>query len=139
MYQHILLAVEFGKDDDLIGQKVKKLIDLFQAQLNLIHIVELPIVDIFPGMPDKEKRYAELAKEQLAEYGKKLNVSLDNQYVEVGNPKILIPEFIKQHNIDLLIIGHHSRKGVYHLLGSTAYAILSHAKCDVLTVPYMAY
>lgn len=139
MYQNILLAVEFGKDEYLMVEKVKKLAELFQAQLSLIHIVELPIVDIFPGMPDKEKRYREQAQEQLADYTKKLNIPTANQYVEVGSPKILIPEFIKQHKIDLLILGHHSRKGVYHLLGSTAYAILSHAKCDVLTVPYEAY
>lgn len=82
---------------------------------------------------------AEQQVKQLAESAKQLNVSAANRYVEIGRPKIIIPEFIKQHNIDLLIIGHHERKGIYHLLGSTAYALLAHAKCAVLTLPYPAY
>ena len=136
MYQHILFAVEFGEKTYLVVEKLKKLVELFQAQLSLIHIVELPIIDVFPEIPNKEQLYVKQAKEQLTEFAKKLNVSAANQYVEIGNPKIIIPEFIKQHKINLLIVGHHERRGVYHLLGSTAYALVSHAKCDVLTIPF---
>ena len=115
------------------------MVDLFQAQLSLIHVVELPTVDIFPEVSNKQKLYTEQAKEQLADFAKKLKVPIINQHVEIGNPKIIIPEFINQYNIGLLIIGHHERRGIYHLLGSTAYAVLSHLKCDVLTLPYSKF
>ena len=60
-------------------------------------------------------------------------------HVEIGNPKEIIPEFIKKYNIDLLIVGHHERQGIYHLLGSTAQALIAHAKCAVLTLPYPGF
>lgn len=63
----------------------------------------------------------------------------DNQHVEIGNPKVVINDFIKKNNIDFLIVGHHERKGIYHLLGSTTQALLSHAKCEVLVIPYPGF
>lgn len=63
----------------------------------------------------------------------------ENQYVEIGEPKAIILELMKKLQIDLLIVGHRERYGIFHLLGSTAYALLSHAKCDVLTIPYPSY
>ncbi len=57
-------------------------------------------------------------------------------YFTVGH---IIPEFIKSHKVDLLIVGHHERQGIYHILGSTAFALISHAECDVLTIPYPRY
>ncbi|WP_292363901.1 universal stress protein, partial [Methylophaga sp. UBA1464] len=35
---------------------------------------------------------------------------------------------------DLIVVGSHGRKGIKMLLGSTANAILHHARCDVLAV-----
>ncbi|MBA2655320.1 MAG: universal stress protein [Gammaproteobacteria bacterium] len=139
MYQHILFAVELGsRGTYFAAQKVKQLTDMCQAKLSLIHVVELPDI-VYPGILYDEPSCIEHAKQQLAEIGKKLNVATENQYVKVGQPKVIIPEIMKQLNIDLLIVGHHERKGIYRLLGSTAYAALSHAQCDVLTIPYPSY
>lgn len=55
----------------------------------------------------------------------------------MGNPRIIIPEFIKKHHIDLLVVGHHEKQGLDRILGSTAYALLAHAKYEVLVIPYL--
>lgn len=139
MYKHILFAVEFGKGTDLVMNHLKDLMHVcHNPKLSLIHVVELPSYDIYPDVPQekKEAQYLELATQQLAVVGKKLNVPLIDQYVEMGDPKELITNFIGQHNVDLLIVGHHERHGIYRMLGSTAYALLCHAKCHVLILPY---
>lgn len=139
MYQNILFAVEFTHPEYLAEQNAKQLAEIFHAKLFLIHVVELPPIDIFPEVLKKETLYVEQARRQLAEIGKYLSIPIENQYVEIGNPKIIIQDFIKQHNIDLLIVGHHERQGIYHLIGSIAQALIAHAKCAVLTLPYPGY
>lgn len=140
MYQHILFAVEFGKGLYAAEEKIKQLRDKFQSKISLIHIVEMPIIDPFPEILNKEPLYIKQALDQLINIGKSLNVPVESQHVEVGDSKIIIPEYIDNHNIDLLIVGHHEKHGVYQLLGSTAHALISRAKCDVLTLHhYPAY
>lgn len=136
MYKNILFAVEFNENAHLTGKKVKMIAEAFDAKLNLIHVVEIPGIDVFPEIPDKEKLYVSEARNRLLGLGKNLQVPESDQYLEVGNPKITIPEFIKQNNIDLLIVGHHERTGLDRILGSTAYALLERAKCEVLVIPY---
>ncbi|HEV2613482.1 MAG TPA: universal stress protein [Gammaproteobacteria bacterium] len=139
MYENILFAVEFCHSEDVVGQKVKQLAEKFQAKLFLIHAVELPHADIFPEIPNKEKSYLDHARNQLKETGQHLNVPIANQHAEIGDPTTVISEFIKQRDIDLLVIGHHEKTGIYRILGSTAYALLAHAKYEVLVIPYSTY
>lgn len=142
MYAHILFAVEFGKGTDVALDKIKQLIDLCcNPKVSLIHVVEPPYYSIYPNLSpeEQEAQCVELATDQLTAIGKKLNVPASNQHVMVGNPKDIIPSFIKERDVDLLIVGHHSRHGIYHLLGSTAYALLSNAQCHILTLPYPSY
>lgn len=123
----------------MAGQNPKQLAEIFQARLSLIHVVELPSIDIFTNDLNKETLYVDPARKQLYEVSKGFNIPAENQHVKVGNPKTVIPEFIKQHHIDLLIVGHHERQGMYHLLDSTAQALIAHAKCAVLTLPYPGF
>ena len=139
MYKNILFAVEFTHAEYLAEQQIKQLVELFKANLFLINVIEMPTIDIFPDIINKEILYIDQTRKELANIGTMLNVPTENQFVEIGYPKIIIPKIIEQCNIDLLVIGHHERRGIYHLLGSTAYALLAHAKCAVLTLPYPAY
>jgi universal stress protein A len=136
MYQNVLFATEFTETANIAGKKVKKIAEALKAMLNLIHVVELPTIDIFPDIPDKEKLYVQEAKGRLAGVGKNLNVPPSQQYLEVGNPRVVIPEFVEQHHIDLLVVGHHERQGIDRILGSTTYALLERMKCEVLVIPY---
>lgn len=136
MYQNILFAVEFTEAANTAGKKVKKIADIFHAKLYLVHAIEIPILDVFPEIPNKEKLYIQEAKQRMAGIGKNLDIPESHQYIEVGDAKIVIPEFIEKHHIDLLVVGHHEKKGIDRILGSTAYALLAHAKYEVLVLPY---
>lgn len=147
MYKNILFAVEFKRSKHLIGENVKQISDIFQAKLSLLHVVEIPTIDIFPDLLNKETLYIKQAKQKMVEIGKNLNIHPENQYIEVGNPKVAIAEFTDKNKIDLLILGHHEREidllitnhhqreNVYHLLGSTTQALLSYVKCAILVLP----
>ncbi|KAL6884518.1 hypothetical protein ACP4OV_010454 [Aristida adscensionis] len=55
--------------------------------------------------------------------------------VEVGDPKEVICEAAEKRNVDLLILGSHSRGPIQRLfLGSVSNYCVHHAKCPVLVV-----
>ena len=148
MYKNILFAVELTHSKYINGQNIRQLADIFETKLSLIHIIEMPPVDIFPDVLNKESLYIKQARLELAEIGKNLHVPSENQHIEVGNPKINIAEFTDKNKVDLLIVGHHEREidllitnhyqqeKIYHLIGSTTQALLSLVKCAILILPF---
>lgn len=94
-------------------------------------------------------RYANITVEILEEYRKKVkNEALDkiNQliealdsprnfqaHVEIGIPHQAILDYIKQFDIDLLVLGKHPRNRLEeYLVGSTVHYAINEAECDVL-------
>lgn len=57
-----------------------------------------------------------------------------------GVPHEEILKFADENNIDMIIMGTHSRKGLDRVIfGSTAERVVRHAKCPVLTVGFTVY
>jgi universal stress protein A len=139
-YKHILLAVDFFEQNDVVVNRANDLAKRHQAKLSIIHVVDsLPITDAGYGtdIPFNLDLTAELmaaARKRLAELGKKLAVSEDSQWLEMGSPKTEIIRIATENKVDLCVIGSHGRHGLALLLGSTANSILHHAPCDVLAV-----
>ena len=135
MYNNILFAVDLGHEMSPIAEKVRELTNVFNAQLNLIHVVQLPVINnLYDEELYNQNKYIARAKKGLTELGEKLKVAPENQFLEIGDPREIILEYMKNNEIDLLIIGHQKRHGIYHILGSTAQTVLSHSNCDVLTI-----
>jgi nucleotide-binding universal stress UspA family protein len=58
-----------------------------------------------------------------------------SRHTAVGRPFEEIVRFAKEHQIDLIVIGSHGRRGLSHLLlGSVAERVVRIAGCPVLTV-----
>ncbi len=74
------------------------------------------------------------AREQLGKYGDEYGIAAANQVVTVGRPESEIHRLAKEHNVDLVIVGSHGRKGFQLLLGSTANGVLHGTECDVLAI-----
>jgi universal stress protein A len=56
-------------------------------------------------------------------------------YVIRGLPYEEILKFVKENNIDLIVIGTHGRTGIDRVIfGSTAQRVVRHSPCPVLTV-----
>lgn len=139
-YQHILLAVDFSEQGETIAERAKELADKYQAQLDIIHVVDnLPITDaaygpVIPFDVDLTEQLMTAAKERLAKFADTLGVKANNRWLELGSPKLEIVRVAEENNVDLIVVGSHGRHGLALLLGSTANGVLHHAKCDVLAV-----
>lgn len=136
MYKHILFATDLTEDTGYLIQKVQALRGLTGAKLSLVHVVEpLPGYSYaYLGIEDIEGQLIEESRAGLAKLGDQLQVTKNDQFVEVGPTKSKILNVAQDIKADLIVCGSHGRHGLSLLLGSTANAILHGAKCDVLTV-----
>lgn len=137
-YTHILLAVDFTADSDQIVQRAKALADSFGAKLSLIHVLE-PISIAYGGefpvdLGDLHRELEKQARDQLGTLGESLGVAPENRFLEVGITEKEIMRIAKAHEVDLIVLGSHGRRGLALLLGSTANAVLHHSTIDVLAV-----
>jgi universal stress protein A len=138
MYKHILIAVNFTEDDRLIEDRAVKMHEFTQAKLSLIHVIEpLPSIyggDSYGGYMKPEVNLNEKATSMLKPIAEHLNIPAVNIATPSGNVSLEIIAYSDENNVDLILMGSHGRHGLRLLLGSTANAVLHHAKCDVLTV-----
>jgi universal stress protein A len=113
------------------------------AKLSIIHVVEIaPILDINYDSPSpfNDELYTLLlnnAEQKLAEFANHLKRDTQQQFLEQGDARDEIIRVAEENQIDLIVIGSHGRHGLALLLGSTANAVLHHARCDVLAVRLM--
>ncbi len=139
-YQHILIAIDFSDHHLQLCNKALSLAHHKHTKLSLCHIVENYIVSDFAYEAigsvsvDMQDELLNSAKKRIQSLGEDLKISTENQWVEFGSSRYDIVRLAEQHSVDLIVVGSHGRHGIKLLLGSTANAILHHAKCDVLAV-----
>ena len=139
-YKHILLAVDFYENSEIVTNRAEDLAKKYQAKLSIVHVVDsLPITGAAYGtdIPFNMDLTAELmagAKTRLVKLAERLGVPEDRLYLEMGSPKTEIIRIAEEKKVDLIVLGSHGRHGLGLLLGSTANGVLHHATCDVLAV-----
>lgn len=139
IYKNILLAVDVASNAEALCQKAAQLAALHQARLSLVHVLEPLISDAaFDTLPPLSVDFDDLmlarAKEILSDLAQKHAVDEKDLFIEIGAAKKEIIRVAEQLQSDLIIVGSHGRHGIGLLLGSTANAVLHHAKCDVLAM-----
>lgn len=145
-YKHLLLAVDFDEDSEPVIARARRLRDLFDARLTLLHVVEhvppameyLPLgyageVSI-PGDLELEQELMALARRQMDELAERLDVPAEDRLIRVGPTGHLIDETAAGLGVDLVVVGSHGRHGLIGLFGSTARSLLRNLDCDVLAV-----
>ena len=138
-YKHILMAVDFTPEAELVTNKGRNLAALFGAKTSLIHVVEFSSA-MYPGespLPEDANpshRLMERARIDLKELAVTHGLPEAKRHVELGVAKHEIVRIAKDNDVDLIVIGSHGRHGLQLLLGSTANGVLHLAGCDVLAV-----
>ncbi len=138
-YKNILLAVDLHEncDENIISQAIKMARE-HGAKLTLLHAVEhlnaYGVAQAYPSIIEVEGKLMEEARASLQKIIAERQIEKVATIVESGSPKMIILDYAKAHDIDLIVLGSHGRHGINMLLGSTANAVLHHAQCDVLAV-----
>lgn len=143
IYGNILVAIDLHPSCDEIILKRAHNLAKTGATLSVVHAVEhinaYGVAQAYPAVIDLEGEMLAEAKKQLADLSKKFHIPEKHQYVEVGSPKVVILDKMKQLKIDLIVIGSHGRHGIGVLFGSTASAVIHHLSCDALVVKIPEY
>ena len=142
-YKKILIAVDLDAEPEQVLAKAQSLADpsadisifnaAFDSSYSYASYTETGGLFKETSATVKDKARIQ-AFQQLKLLIKKSDLKTANCIVEFGHAA---DEIIKKSNeldAELIIIGSHGRHGVSLLLGSTANAVLHHAKCDVLAV-----
>lgn len=139
-YQHILLALDYSFEGNLVAEKAQQLVRRHQAKLSLVHVLDniaMPdtaygtVIDLTVKSADDA---LETEKNKFRALAESLDIDPARCWLIWGNPKQEIVTLADREQADLLVIGSHGRHGLALLLGSTANAVLHHAHCDVLAV-----
>jgi len=140
-YKKVLVALDFSPVADQVIETAKQLQKRFETQLYLVHVVEYlppfePAGDMFMGVDwgVNEQELVDIAKQQLERIAERTGLTQCDRAVVLGNARSEITQQAVDKQCDLIVIGSHGRRGINRLLGSTANAVLNHAKCDVLAV-----
>ncbi len=138
-FKNILFATDFSLASDRALEFAASFARRFGSRIYLTHVIAQ---DSFPMMaPEIAVRSlqglraaAEKSMETVLQSGR-LNAVPNQVLIQEGNLWPVIEEVIKQHEIDLIVIGTHGAGALRKmLLGSGAEEIFRHAKVPVLTV-----
>lgn len=135
---NILLATDFSPSSDAAMHYARTMAEHYDAKLYLLHVlppephIEIPL-DMAPEL-DAPLAAAEQNLGRLLQLDG-LKQIIREPLVERGEVADVIPAMIKKHDIDLVVLGTHGRRGIRKmLLGSVAEQVFRLASCPVLTV-----
>lgn len=141
-YQRIVVAIDFSAQTPAIIEKSVYFQKKFNSQLELIHIVEIPVYPVLedmavmgaPGLWNEE-----IAQNVLESANKKLAGLADLYGIEryrvlCGLASVDICDHARHSESDLIVIGSHGVSGWKRLIGSTTNSVINHAECDVILV-----
>ncbi len=131
-YKNICLSTDLSQHAHFVGKKALSLPFTYDNFV-VLHIVETPVMytHAFAEFNQLLVTLKEQAQESMHAYLTTLGVPLSAGIIEIGTTKNSIIDFIKNHQIDLLILGSHGIGGFSHLIGSTASFVVANSPCDV--------
>jgi nucleotide-binding universal stress UspA family protein len=142
-FKRILCPVDFSDFSASAYEYALTLAEYYKAHLVVLHAIELskyPYADYVGAtgnFADLLRALCEGGKARLPEFVKKHSRhGVEPQLlVDQGNPSDLILSFVQKHDVELIVMGTHGRRGFDRLvLGSTTDRVIRRACCPVLVV-----
>ena len=141
--KRILCPVDFSDFSASAYEYALTLAEYYEAHVVALHTVELskyPFADYVGAtgnLVDLLRELREGGKAKLLEFVNKhsRNGVEPQPVVDQGNSSDLILSYAQQHNIELIVMGTHGRRGFDRMvLGSTTDRVIRRASCPVLVV-----
>lgn len=139
---NILVCSDFTKSSDLALRAAETIRQKSQGKLYVLHVSEFPIEwnsglanDLLPHYLDEKFDYEllQLAEKKLRHQMYSLEVE-GEAHVSMGMAYSIIEEFIKDHKIDLLIMGHKGKEGGPFRLGSLTEKMVASSSVPILVI-----
>lgn len=139
----MLVATDFSPSSDRAVEEGFDLASRFGAQVHLVHVVAGPLHEMWAGYVPADD-FVGVVKTHKAEARRKLEAIAAKHTAQECPATIVTPyglpvdelvDYARVHDIDLIICGTHSRRGLDRLvMGSIAEKLVQLAPCPVLTV-----
>ncbi len=140
----ILMPTDFSDCANAALSQAVALAGRSGAELHLLHVVVMFDQGLHyrdPEFPDIEKVYRRLEVDaaaemtQLVEARKTMPLEVHESHCRSLEPAPAIVDYAEEHDIDLIVIGTHGRRGLRRfLLGSVAEEVVRTAACPVMTL-----
>ncbi|MDP0562907.1 MAG: universal stress protein [Candidatus Endonucleobacter sp. (ex Gigantidas childressi)] len=137
-YQHIMLAVNFDENANILIEKAIQQSRSEQASLSVIH-VEYLTGKPYNGMFDTNTQKTNLIIEQSSNDAMKKLLANYCHPIESysqchDNLTTSLTEAVKKYKIDLLILGHHRHSWLGEMLTSVSEPVIRKMPCDILLI-----
>ncbi|HSP07487.1 MAG TPA: universal stress protein [Acidobacteriota bacterium] len=126
--ERILCALDFDSNNKRIAELALSIAREYHSKIRFLHVVPTKEAEDWEAVERNANRsFRELVETEKEE-------SCEIQFVVLpGEPGNAILRTIEEENIDLLVMGHHTRKPIEELfLGSVAKRMVTDASCPVL-------
>jgi nucleotide-binding universal stress UspA family protein len=138
--KHILVAHDFEPDSDAALDYALGLARALGARITLLHTYEIPSMgapEVLVMATDWTKQIGVVAREALSKVAARVGgagVPIASE-VREGAAWREVQSFVREHGVDLVVVGSHGRRGLSRaLLGSVAEKVVRTAPCPVLVV-----
>lgn len=141
-YKKVLVAIDLDENSgDLISKALTIAAD--PAAVHVVYVHQRmeslyagsgPISSELASVREIDDKLQASLRERLHGWAESLDVPAEQVQMLAGKPSHVLREFAESNNVDLIVIGARSQKGLQRLLGSTANSVVQKATCDVLAV-----
>ncbi|MEZ8826743.1 universal stress protein [Vibrio amylolyticus] len=136
-YQHILVAVDLSEDSKLLVDKAVALAKPLNAELSFIHI-DVNYAELYTGLIDinlaeTQHQAMEASQSQLQSFADHAQYPIKHSLVGSGDLSNELCDSIVEHNIDLVVCGHH--QDFWSKLLSSTRQLINSSPVDMLVVP----
>ena len=137
MYDDILLPTDGGDATETAVQQALELAAAFDATLHVFSVVNqtaLPAEAPRGRLVDELETFAESTVDEVEERADEAGVDVTTA-VESGTPYRAILDYADEHDVDVIVMGTHGRRGIdRYLVGSVTEKIVRLSEIPVLTV-----
>ncbi|HSW12393.1 MAG TPA: universal stress protein [Solimonas sp.] len=137
-YQHILAAVDLDPHGERVLDHACAMAKIFGARLSVLHVVEFIPMDsgdaLMIATPDLNRQLVEQARQQVEALCGRCGLPVESAMVVQGAASGEIKRMAGEKGVDLVVLGHHPRRGLAALFSHTDEHVVQRAPCDVLAV-----
>ena len=136
-YKHILVALDLSKESHVLIDRAVSMAELLNAKVSFIHI-DGTHGEIYPDLIDiqatpEHKPLNEPSNEWLTNFQQYSDFPIESFWVGTGDLSHKVDAAVKEHEIDLLICGHHH--DFLSKIISYSRPLINHTPIDILVVP----